>query len=33
MPLIAGYAYHKGDWKGRTEKRFNDVLDKVAVNA
>jgi deoxyhypusine synthase len=33
MPLIAGYAYHKGDWKGRTEKRFNDVLDGVAVSA
>ena len=33
MPLIAGYAYHKGSYKGRTEKRFNDVLDKVAVGA
>jgi deoxyhypusine synthase len=33
MPLIAGYAYHKGDWKGRTEKRFNDVLAGVAVSA
>ena len=28
MPLIAGYAYHKGSWKGRTEKNFNDVLDR-----
>lgn len=33
MPLIAGYAYHKGSYKGRTEKRFNDVLDKVAISA
>ena len=29
MPLIAGYAYHKGSYKHRTEKRFNDILDKV----
>ncbi len=33
FPLIAGYAWHKGDWKARTEKRFNDALDKVAVTA
>lgn len=33
MPLIAGYAYHKGDWKARTEKRFNDVLAGAAVVA
>jgi deoxyhypusine synthase len=33
FPLIAGYAYHKGDWKHRTEKRYNDVLDGVAVPA
>jgi len=26
MPLIAGYAYHKNAWQGRTERRFNDVL-------
>ena len=31
MPLIAGYAYHKGDYKHRTEKRFNDVLVKTTV--
>ncbi len=31
MPLIAGYAYHKNSWKGRPERRFNDVLDKKKV--
>ena len=29
MPLIAGYAYHKGAWKARTEKRFNELFEKV----
>ncbi len=33
MPLIAGYAYHKGTFKGRRERRFNEVLDKVSVSA
>ncbi len=33
MPLIAGYAYHKGAWKTRSEKRFNDVLAGAAVVA
>jgi len=33
MPLIAGYAYHKHSFEGRPERRFNDVLDKVAVDA
>ncbi|SFC97969.1 deoxyhypusine synthase [Flexibacter flexilis DSM 6793] len=33
MPLIAGYAYHKGSQAGRPERRFNDVLDKVNVPA
>jgi deoxyhypusine synthase len=33
MPLIAGYAYHKGAWKNRIEKRFNDVLENATVNA
>jgi deoxyhypusine synthase len=27
MPLIAGYAYHKGVWKYRKEHRYNDFLD------
>lgn len=29
MPLIAGYAYHKGAFKNRKEKSFNDLLEKV----
>jgi deoxyhypusine synthase len=33
MPLIAGYAYHKKQWEGRPERRFNDVLDKQLVSA
>lgn len=33
MPLIAGYAYHKGAFKNRKEKRLNDLLEKVAVGA
>jgi deoxyhypusine synthase len=28
MPLIVSYAYHKGSYKGRSERRFNDFLDK-----
>lgn len=31
MPLIAGYAYHKKEWVGRPERRFNDILDKAKV--
>jgi deoxyhypusine synthase len=33
MPLIAGYAYHKGAWKKRKEKRLNELLDRAAVTA
>lgn len=28
LPLIAGYAYHKQSWKGRKEKRLNDLFVK-----
>ncbi len=28
MPLVAGYAYHKGSWKGRTARRFNAFLNR-----
>ncbi len=28
FPLLASYAYHKGSWKGRKEKKFNNILDK-----
>ena len=28
VPLIAGYAYHKGNWKSRPEKRLVDVIEQ-----
>ncbi|HRT99784.1 MAG TPA: deoxyhypusine synthase family protein, partial [Ignavibacteriales bacterium] len=28
MPLIAGYAYHKGSWKERTPKEFQKLFIK-----
>lgn len=31
MPLIVGYAYFKEDWKGRPEKRLNDIFVKETV--
>lgn len=31
MPLIVGYSYHKGTFRGRKENRFNDILSEVAV--
>ena len=31
VPLIVGYAYHKGGWRQRTGKRWNQALDAVAV--
>ena len=27
VPLIAGYAYHKGAWKQRQAKRWTRVLE------
>lgn len=27
MPVIASYAYHKADWKNRTERRFNKLFE------
>ena len=29
MPLIAGYAYHKGSWKERKAKEFQKIYSKV----
>ncbi len=29
VPLIAGYAYHKGGWRGRKERRWNQTLESV----
>jgi len=31
MPLIAGYAYHKGSYKARKESRLNDMLSEVVI--
>ena len=28
LPLVAGYAYHKGSWKNRAARNFAEVLDK-----
>ncbi len=28
FPLLASYAYHRGGWNGRKERRFNRVLEK-----
>jgi len=28
FPLLASYAYHKGSWKNRQRKRYNDFLTK-----
>lgn len=32
MPLITGYAYHKGSWKSREEKEFQKIFQKQAAN-
>lgn len=31
LPLLVSYAYHKGSWKGRAEKRLSDALDSAPV--
>jgi len=28
LPLVAGYAWHKGSWEGRQPKNFNAMLDR-----
>ena len=33
VPLIVGYAYHKGAWKGRTGKRWAQSLERQPVGA
>ena len=33
MPLIVGYAYHKGSWKEREGKEFQKIYSKVGVTA
>jgi deoxyhypusine synthase len=29
FPLIASYVYHKGNWKNRSPKNLNSLLDKM----
>jgi len=31
VPLIVGYAYHKGSWKQRTGKKWNTLLEQPAT--
>jgi deoxyhypusine synthase len=31
VPLIAGYAWHKGNWKKREAKRFNQYFEPVTA--
>jgi deoxyhypusine synthase len=31
LPLLASYAYHKGNWRNREDKRFNKLLDEKEV--
>jgi len=33
MPLVAGYAYHKGNWKNRNPKEFAKLYSKETANA
>jgi len=29
FPLVASYAYHRGNWKARKPKHYNRFLDEV----
>ncbi len=33
MPLVAGYAYHKGSWKQRQPREFQKIFQEEKVNA
>ncbi|QEL17913.1 1,9-bis(guanidino)-5-aza-nonane synthase [Limnoglobus roseus] len=33
VPLIAGYAYHKGAWKNKPARQWNKLLDQVPVGS
>ena len=33
VPLILGYAYHKGAWKQREARRWSRILDQATVTA
>lgn len=32
VPLIAGYAYHKGGWRNRRQRRFSRLFEPVSVS-
>lgn len=32
FPIIAGYGYHKQNWKNRTEKKLNQIFNAESVN-
>jgi deoxyhypusine synthase len=32
LPLIASDAYHKGEWKNRTEKTLQKFLNKIEIS-
>ena len=31
FPLLASYAYHKGSWKGRKEKKWSAILNDASA--
>jgi deoxyhypusine synthase len=33
VPLIVGYAFHKGGWKARQGKRWSQLLEQPAAVA
>jgi hypothetical protein len=33
MPLVVGYAYHKGSWKERKGKEFQKIYSKIETIA
>lgn len=32
FPLLASYAYHKGNWKSRVSKKYNDYLSRIETS-
>jgi deoxyhypusine synthase len=33
LPLIAGYAWHKGNWKNRQAREYTKLLDERAIHS
>ena len=33
LPLLAGYAYHKGNWKNRRGRNYTELLDRPSASA